>query len=226
MVSWKDPRVLAGVGSAGALLLALLLLTFCVATGRHRDAPPLAAQHGALQVEMGKEDAKLDPAKPLRCFVSGQFVGELPLVDCAKKNGVAAQALDVGLDQTGQMAAAQTGQTPLVALPTVDAPPVAAEATPAPAQSRTPAAPAPVASAPGGQCLRFTGGEWREAGANIGLQACVHVLYDGRCVRQGDAIYGRFGAQTLRLVPGRVEISGDNKTFRLLTEQSQDCSIP
>ena len=72
----------------------------------------------------------------------------------------------------------------------------------------------------------FVGGEWREAGANVGLQACVHVLYDGRCVRPGDAIYGRFGAQTLRLVPGKVEISNDNHNFRTLVEQAGDCSLP
>ena len=226
MASLKDPRVLTGVTSGVVLLLAVLLLTFFVARSRHAGASFDAAQHGMLQVEMGKGETRLDPAKPLRCFVSGQFVGELPLLDCAKKNGVAAQNLDVGLDQTGQVAAAQTGQTELTPLPeiTAVAPTSLAPAAPAPVLTR-PIVPT-ASSAPTGQCLRFTGSDWRDAGANATLQACVRTLYDGRCVRPGDGLYGRFGAQTLRLVPGRVEISNDNKSFRTLVEQAPDCSVP
>jgi hypothetical protein len=31
--------------------------------------------------------------------------------------------------------------------------------------------------------------------------------------------------QTLRLVPGKVEVSGDNRSFRLLVEQAAGCAI-
>ena len=223
-----DRRVVIGVASAVVLLLALLSLTFCVARGRHAGGPPgQPAQHGMLQVEMGKQDAKMEPGKPLRCFVGGQFVGEQTLADCAKKNGVAAQSLDVGLDQTGQMAAAQEGQTALTPLPVVTAqapPPTVAVIAPtaAPAARITP----PTSpDDPSGQCLRFAGGQWRDAQGGS-LQGCARALFDGRCVRPGDALYGRFGGQTLRLVPGRVEISNDNRSFRTLVEQGPDCSLP
>ena len=62
------------------------------------------------------DDAKLDPKRPLRCFVGGQFVGELPLAVCAQRNGVATGALDVGLDQAGALAAAKRRDTPLTPL--------------------------------------------------------------------------------------------------------------
>lgn len=222
-----DRRVVIGVVSGGVLLLALLTLTFCVARGRHASGPPgQPVQHGMLQVEMGKQDSKMEPGKPLRCFVNGQFVGEQTLADCAKKNGVAAQSLDVGLDQTGQMAAAPEGQTALTALPVVTA-----QAPPPTVAVIAPAAPPPVRTAPAapeepsGQCLRFAGGQWRDSSGGS-LQACARALFDGRCVRPGDALYGRFGGQTLRLVPGRVEISNDNRIFRTLTEQASDCSLP
>jgi hypothetical protein len=174
-------------------------------------------------VQVEKPDSKLDPAKPLRCFVNGQLIGEETLADCAKKNGVAAQALDVGLDKTGQMAAAQTGQASLAPLPVVRPPPSQETVGPpvTPAQMARPSAPA----GPFGQCLRFTGSDWREMGA-MGLQGCVHTLFEGRCMRPGEALYGRFGPQTLRLVLGRVEISNDNRNFRVLVEQAPDCSLP
>jgi hypothetical protein len=52
------------------------------------------------------------------------------------------------------------------------------------------------------------------------LAACVQALFAGRCVRAGDAAYGRWAQQTLRLAPGRVEISGDNRNFRPLMDQA------
>jgi hypothetical protein len=60
---------------------------------------------------------KLDPARPLRCFVSGQFVGEITLAECARKNGVATGALDVGVDETGALAAADEAGALLTPLP-------------------------------------------------------------------------------------------------------------
>ena len=58
------------------------------------------------------------------------------------------------------------------------------------------------------------------------LPICVQILFAGRCEKPGGATYGRFGAQTLRLVAGRVEISDDNRTFRTLAPQAPDCSLP
>ena len=224
MPSLQDRRVQIAVATVVVLLIALLLLTYCVAGRRRGDTPP-AGPRGSLQVQVGKEDAKLDPARPLRCFVNGQFVGEETLIDCAKKNGVAAQNLDVGLDQTGQVAAAQTGgQTALTPIPQSQPDAIGDLLGKRPDKATAPSVPT-ASSAPTAQCLRFAGGEWRETGANVTLQACTRALYDGRCVRAGDALYGRFGAQTLRLVPGRVEISNDNRNFRPLQEQSEDCSL-
>ena len=52
--------------------------------------------------------------------MDGQLVGEETLADCAKRNGVATEALDIGVDQTGQLAAANQNNamaTPLAPLP-------------------------------------------------------------------------------------------------------------
>ena len=40
--------------------------------------------------------------------MAGQFVGEFTLAECARRNGVATDALDVGIDETGALAAAPT----------------------------------------------------------------------------------------------------------------------
>jgi hypothetical protein len=55
--------------------------------------------------------------------------------------------------------------------------------------------------------------------------ACVATLYNGVC-QKGGALYGRWGEQTLRLVPGRVEVSPDNRSFHVLTEQGPGCTVP
>ena len=175
---------------------------------------------------MGKGDDKLDPAKPLRCFVGGKFMGQATLADCAAKNGVSAQNLDVGLDQSGQIAAQAGAPEPLAPLPQPSSAGVSANLP----SDTTRQIPSVVADAGGGSdgggCLRYAAGGWREVGDGAGLKACVHALYDDRCVRQGEALYGRFGQQTLRLVPGRVEISGDNRSFRPLVAQDPDaCTL-
>ena len=48
----------------------------------------------------------------------------------------------------------------------------------------------------------------------------------GRCVKPGEAAYGRWGEETLRLVPRRVEASSDNRTFRPLVDQGANCTTP
>ena len=227
----REPRVVAALGGGAALMVVVVVGALLVA--HHRGAHvPEGASEGALQVEPGKTTAAGASAS-LRCFVGGQMVGEMPLEDCAQRNGVSSQALDVGLPP----------------------PPPAPEAAPAPQADGGPEvadverrsyaplahpAPAPITVAPQparataddgggdgrGQCLRYAGGDWRAAPRGAGsLKACVHALYDGRCVRPGDGLYGRYGALTLRLVPGRVEIASDNRNFRPLVGQTADCGI-
>lgn len=198
--------VLAGLGAAFIILL--------LDDGPEKPPPPPASK-GGLIVEAGMPDEdKLDPARPLRCFVDGQFVGELTLAQCAERNGVATGGLDVGLDATGALAAANVAGTVLTPLP----PPQAAQAPPAtPAPTATPAA---VTST----CWRYDGG-WREVG-EMPRSACVQTLFAGQCAGRGQALYGRWGEQSLRLVTGRVEISGDNSRFRTLTPQGPGCSVP
>src|SRR5205807_543277 len=66
------------------------------------------------------------------------------------------------------------------------------------------------------------------AGQPVGdmtLAECAQALFAGGCERAGDAAYGRWGQQTLRLVPGRIEVSSDNRSFHTLMEQP-GCPAP
>ena len=83
----------------------------------------------------------------------------------------------------------------------------------------------PTPSAPQSACWRHTGSEWRRLPGEMTQSSCVQALFAGRCEGPGEAAYGRWGAQTLRLVPGRVEVSGDNRNFRTLVEQGANCSV-
>lgn len=220
----KDRRVLLGGGAALAVI-AGLAVAFALTGGKDRkpaEDPP--ASRGGLIVETGRpDDAKLnDPARPLRCFVGGQFVGETTLAECAKKNGVATGALDVGVDETGALAAADQAGTVLTPLPppTVAAP--VAPPTPSPAAAGAPAVP----SAPLGVCQRYAGGQWNKLPGEITQNACIQQLFAGKCERPGGATYGRWADETLRLLPGRVEASSDNRSFHLVVEQAANCAIP
>jgi hypothetical protein len=164
------------------------------------------------------EGSPAGPTKPLRCFVAGQFVGDFTLAQCAQRNGVATDKLDVGVDPTGALAAAQQGGSVLTPLP--------------PRERVTPVAPAkaPPAGAERGApiavCWRYGEGTWRKLPGDLTLSACVQTLFSGHCERPGSALYGRWAQETLRLVPGKVEISGDNRSFRTLVEQGPGCSLP
>uniref|UniRef100_UPI000839F8B7 hypothetical protein n=1 Tax=Phenylobacterium sp. CCH9-H3 TaxID=1768774 RepID=UPI000839F8B7 len=186
-------------------------------------APP-ASEGGLVIDSSGAEDNRIDPGKPLRCFVQGQFVGELSLTDCARRNGVATDALDVGLDETGALAAAQQAGAQLIPLPPAEevAPSDTEESSLPPAEAQGPDVQATAA----GTCWRHGGGRWRRVSEDGDLNACVQTLFAGRCERPGGATYGRFGTQTLRLVAGKVEISDDNRAFRTLAPQAPDCSLP
>jgi hypothetical protein len=204
----KDRRsVLAVAGSAVALVAGLSIAWALVAQHRGEATPPPPASRGGLVIDPNDPaSGHSDPTKPLRCFVNGQLVGELPLADCAKRNGVATDALDVGLDQSGALAADQVGPrvTPL----------------PPPKVREEPSAEvAQAAAGPADACWRYTAGQWRRLAPDMPLGACTQTLFAGHCERVGDAAYGRWGQQTLRLVPGRIEISNDNHTFRSLADQ-------
>jgi hypothetical protein len=221
----KDRRTLfALVGGAVALLAGIVIANVMINKGRGEKTPPPPASQGGLVVETGApDDGRLDPAKPLRCFVAGQYVGEMTLAECAKRNGVATGALDVGVDQSGNLAAADqagTMLTPLPPQPEASAPVVQGPNAP----SQAPAAVA-ASNAPAGGCWRYAEGGWRKLPNDLTLNACVQALFAGRCERAGGATYGRWMQQTLRLVPGRVEVSGDNRSFRPIAEQASNCSV-
>ena len=211
-----DRRLLWIVAAGAAVLLAILLVLYAAAHRRGTKAGAHPSEHGELQVRMGAVGTgKLDPKAPLRCFVEGRFVGELPLEACAQRNGTDPGRLGVGVDSTGQVAAS-SGGAELAPLPGRDLPGALADETAA----------APRDPAPAAECLRYGAAGWRSAGVGLTLRACARVLFENRCVRPGEAVYGRYGPRTLRLVPGRVEVSPNNRDFDLLMDQdAEGCSL-
>jgi hypothetical protein len=216
----KDNRVIIVVG-AGLVIIAAVVLALIFTGGGDKTPEASPASKGGLVVNLA-DAPTLEPTRELRCFVDGQFVGMATLADCAQRNGLATDALDVGLDATGALAAAPTAAfAPPPELPAVEM----AETTPTPSIEPTPAPrPTPVAS--GSPCLRHSGSDWRTLSSGMSLNACVQALYAGTCVGPGDAQYGRWGDTTLRLVPRRVEQSSDNVRFRTLAEQDRNCQFP
>lgn len=218
MATPPDNRIILAIGAGLAIILAIVLALLFTRGGGGGEAP--SGAKGNLQVDVA-EPASLEPTRELRCFVEGQFVGMLTLDECARRNGLATEALDVGIDETGELVAAPTAS--LAPPPTL--PPVEVEDVPPVIE--TPIERAETPSRPGAACLRHTGSDWRSLSSNMGMEACVRALYSGTCVRPGEARYGRWGDMTLRLVPGRVEQSSDNTNFRTLTEQDRrTCTFP
>lgn len=210
----KDRRIAFVLAGAGVALVAGLAIAWIlVAQHRGEKTPPPPASRAGLVIDpSGTPPGRLDPAKPLRCFVAGQLVGDLTLADCAKRNGVATDALDVGIDQSGALAAADQAGTAITPLPPGEG--KIAEAAPA-----DPAAAPQAGAGPADACWRYAAGQWRKLTPDMPLTACTQTLFAGRCERTGEAAYGRWGTQTLRLVPGRIETSGDNRNFRPLMDQ-------
>ena len=217
----QDNRLLIAIG-AGLAVVAAVVIALIFSGGQNRNTEPLPAARGGLTVDVA-DAPELNTTRELRCFVDGQFVGMATLTDCARRNGVATDALDVGLDETGALAAAPTAAF----APPPSAPPVELiEVEPAPPQPATQPAQPPVQNAAGAACLRHSGSDWRSLSSGMSLNACVQALYAGTCVRPGEALYGRWGDTTLRLVPRRVEQSPDNSRFRTLVEQDRSCQFP
>lgn len=218
----QDNRVIIVIG-AGLVIIAAVVLALLFTGGGDRTPEGSPASKGGLTVDVA-DAPSLEPTRELRCFVDGQFVGLATLADCAERNGLATDALDVGLDETGNLAAAPTAAfAPPPELPTIDL----TEAEPLPDQGVATPRPSPTPTpAAGTPCLRHTGSDWRVLSNGMSLNACVQALYAGTCVRPGEALYGRWGDTTLRLVPRRVEQSSDNNRFRTLAEQDRGCQFP
>src|SRR5690606_6015458 len=218
----RDNRILIAIGAGAAVVIAVIAaLIFSGGRERSQERPPAA--QGGLTVDVAEAPA-LDAARELRCYVAGQFVGMATLADCARRNGLATDALDVGIDETGALVAAPTAS---FAPPPSEPPVELADTAPAAgADLAAPAQPAPEPLGAVGQCLRHTGSEWRMLSSSMSLNACVQALYAGVCVRRGAASYGRWDDTTLRMVPRRVEQSPDNNRFRTLAEQDRSCQFP
>lgn len=217
------------IGGGAAVLLGVIAAAVIMGRG-HKPSGPSPASKGGLEVSVNETPA-MDVKKKVRCFVDGAPVGEFTIAECAAKNGVGAQALDVGLDDSGNLAAAPTASlSPTPALPPapVETPTASGPTTSGSHPAAPTAAPAGqvAAGGPTGRCLRYTGSEWRQLADNWTLNACVQALFAGRCVHPGEAAYGRFGDTTLRLVPGQVQQSSDNRTFHMLVEQRRGCETP
>jgi hypothetical protein len=207
MDSPSRSRIAIVVGGGAAALVAGLAIAWTLRGGHSGETPPPppASQGGLVIDSTTAPDTKVAPTKPLRCFVDGQPVGEFTLAECAKRNGVATDALDVGVDPTGALAAAPQAGTVLTPLP-----------------PRETAQPKVEAAGPVGACWRYEGG-WRKLNGDMGLAACTQALFAGRCEKPGQALYGRWAQQTVRLVPGKIEISSDNHSFRTLSDQAGGC---
>lgn len=226
-MNWSNQKIVLAVGAAVALVAGVILAVLFMGHGAKPAAPSPASQ-GGLQISVNQAPPA-DATKKLRCFVDGKDVGDSTLAECAQKNGVSSQALDVGLDDNGNLAAAPTASlAPPPALPPAVVTP-AAQTRPNPAgpvdqprpQARDEQAPA--ASGPRSACLRYTGGEWRQVSDTLNMRDCAQALFAGRCLHPGEAEYGRYGEVTLRLVPGGIEQSNDNRNFRPLVEHRRGC---
>ncbi len=131
-------RRLALVGGAVALLAGVVIASLMVRERRGREAPPAAGLRRADWLSRPARRTTAAWTLPSRCAVSwpASTWASMTLVECAKRNGVATGALDVGVDQAGNLAAADQAGT--------DADPAAAAA-----RSVSPVAPGRQAGRPG-----------------------------------------------------------------------------
>ena len=213
--------LIASLGALTAVVLGVLVALGVFKSDPKDDTPPPAAE-GGLQIELAQTDVgPIVPRRPLRCFVEGRFVGEMTMGQCAERNGVAAQALDVGLDQTGALAAVVSAAPP----PATAEIPVGPEVVATPAVDAVPAPPIAAPSAPTGACIRLVGSEQRPLGEALTLETCIQVLFSGRCPNPGDAYYGRWNGQSVRLVQGGTEIDAGGGYRPLYSQDPRTCLI-
>jgi hypothetical protein len=220
----KDRRVVALIGAGVALAAGLAIAFVILGRSQKPTEPPPASQGGLVVVSGRDDDQKLDPQRPLRCFVGGQFVGELPLEVCAQRNGVATGALDVGLDQAGALAATNGASSAITPLPPMQPPqsqPITEQTPPEAANAAPPAA--QQAEGPRQDCWRFGAGGWDQLPTPQTMMGCVRALFSGRCPPPGSALYGRWDDQTLRLMDGVVEASANNRDFHDLVHPWPAC---
>jgi len=218
-----DRRVLLLAGAFIALVAGLAAALVFLLRGPRPSAPTPAAGRG-LVVQSGRDDdLKLDPKRPLRCFVGGQFVGELPLSVCAQRNGVATGGLDVGLDQSGALAASNGTASDITPLPPQARPRSQPLIEAAPPDETNAAATQAPSQANGADCWRYGDGGWRRLPQSLSLSACAEALFGGRCPPKDQAFYGRWDDEALRLADGAVEISADNQDFRSLIAPWPSC---
>ncbi len=198
------------------------------------EAPSASGNAGSLSVGVSNAPPDQFAAdRPLRCFVDGRFTGLQTLAECARLNGVNAAALDVGVDDTGALAAATDtvlAPAPVEMVEDIETAQVEAaqDVSPALPPLERPAPPPPQRVVATGPCWRDGGGGgWERVGDDLTLADCTRVLFDGQCVVQpGSALYGRWSEETLRLVPGRVEAGGSGGRFRTLSRQPPgSCSV-
>ena len=125
----KDNRILIAIGAAVAVVIAVIV-GLLMTGGRDVPAAPPPAAQGGLTVSVADAPG-LDSTRELRCYVDGQFVGMATLTDCARRNGLATDALDVGVDATGNLVAAPTASlTPPPSAPPVELTEAQPDATP------------------------------------------------------------------------------------------------
>ena len=208
-------------GTAAALMAGAVIAWMLLARGGGASSAPPASQ-GGLVVQSGREEAaRLEPGRPLRCFVGGRLVGEITLADCARRNGVASGALDVGLDRGGELAAtAPTAAVPGVPVSGVpdDRPAVAPPASPQPT-------PELIAATGVADCAQFADGGWVRIAGATSLAGCVRALFDGQCLADGVVSRGHWADQMLRLAGGRVEASRNGAPYRLVITQGAGCTL-
>jgi hypothetical protein len=148
------PLLIGGGLATGVLLTGLAMWVL----REPETKPPELSEEtvgGGLQIELSQNEVgRIDPNRPLRCFVGGRFVGELTVSQCAERNGVATQGLDVGLDESGALVAAiAAGPAPISAIPVgpeVAEAPAPIRCRPSPWRRSRPAASAPATPAASG----------------------------------------------------------------------------
>ena len=212
------------------MVIAGLTLSLVVLSRSGAVRGPGSSAQGLVVQTDHDDDIKLDPKRPLRCFVGGLFVGEMPVSACASRNGVGVGALDVGVDTSGALvgAKASTGEVAPPPPTTAGASELSGAADPmqeAQSAGDEGSGPSTSSGAPTKTCWRYAEAAWTRLPELMSRSACLQTLYDGRCLSPGSASYGRWGDRTLRLTAGRIEVSSDNRVFKTIAQQGPGCSV-